>query len=404
MMLEKKALYGFLVALCLGGYPVLAAISAATGLPNYLLSMSVRSIMVVIGLTLFLTYRFRDSDCHIYFYAFSAFWIFYVLRIFSDTTAVPAVLSKPADYYWVFAIGGSLLPVLGLWALRTEDSIDSAFKFALPIMAVGGLIVALLGGVAVVSDSGAEYDSGRLRLDALNPISVGHFGASLAILSGWGVAVVRGGGSWVTGKMFCIFGMGLGLYLLLASASRGPLVAFLFVVLVLCFALDIRRMLIAVPIFALVGVAMFAVAQQFQADGQFALLSRVMDSRGGDDASVSARLIAFHGGWNQFLDNPFFGSGLEERQTGTYPHSVIIEAFMATGLVGGAVFLAMIIKSLVFSWNLLASRSRYGWVALIFIQYFVGTQFSGAIYGSTTFWAFMVILLAGLGFKVAKVT
>lgn len=402
MMLEKNTLYGFLVALCLGGYPLLAAISTATGLPNHYLSVAVRSLMVVIGLILFFTYRFRSTVGNINLFLFSIFWVFYILRIYADTTVVPGVLSKPSDYYWIFAIGGCFLPALGLWAFRSESSIDKAFEFAVPMMAVAGLVVAVLGGVAVVSDTGAEYDSGRLRLEVLNPISLGHLGGSLAILSGWGVAVLRGGGGRVAGRAVCSFGVVLGIYLLLASASKGPIVAFLIVILVFLFALDFRRMLIAVPIFFLVGVGMYAVAQQFEADGQFTLLSRLMGGVDGDDVGVSARLVAFYGGWNQFLANPFFGSGLEERQTGTYPHNVVIEAFMATGLVGGGVFVVMIGRALTSSWHLLVGRSHHGWVALIFIQYLVGAQFSGAIYGSTVFWVFMVILLSGFVFKVVQ--
>jgi O-antigen ligase len=92
----------------------------------------------------------------------------------------------------------------------------------------------------------------------------------------------------------------------------------------------------------------------------------------------------------QFMENPIFGSGMAEQETGDYPHNLWIEAFMATGVVGGVAMLVVTLKALKACMLVIKTQRQGAWVGLIFLQYLVAGLFSGAIWGSTAFWCFAV--------------
>ena len=65
------------------------------------------------------------------------------------------------------------------------------------------------------------------------------------------------------------------------------------------------------------------------------------------------------GAVNQFFESPVFGSFLEEKIFKEYPHNLLLESFMATGILGGLLF---VIYYLRFLWvtmrNIFRSNQR----------------------------------------------
>jgi O-antigen ligase len=96
----------------------------------------------------------------------------------------------------------------------------------------------------------------------------------------------------------------------------------------------------------------------------------------------------------QFADEPFLGSSLVEKNSGEYPHNLIVESFMATGVVGGIMFVAVLVIGLNSAVRILRFQPTAIWVALIFIQNVIGAQFSGSLWGSYQFWCFALAMLA----------
>ena len=73
------------------------------------------------------------------------------------------------------------------------------------------------------------------------------------------------------------------------------------------------------------------------------LLTFLRFSEISNDNSSVERFDQLRGGYNQFITNPLFGDFLEERVSKEYPHNLILESFMATGIFGGSLFLVFFI-------------------------------------------------------------
>jgi O-antigen ligase len=107
------------------------------------------------------------------------------------------------------------------------------------------------------------------------------------------------------------------------------------------------------------------------------------------DRSASMRIELMTSAWHGFKAQPLFGSGFEERTSGYYPHNVVVEAFMATGMLGGVIFLLLIAMTLRAALRLMLARDSQSWLAVLCIQYLVAAQFSGALYASMPMWGLM---------------
>jgi O-antigen ligase len=75
----------------------------------------------------------------------------------------------------------------------------------------------------------------------------------------------------------------------------------------------------------------------------------------------------------------------------TYPHNVFIETAMALGVIGLLPLIAMTLLCFWNSWQLL--RRGQLLLPLLFVQYFIGFQFSSALWGATAYWACTGLLL-----------
>ena len=185
----------------------------------------------------------------------------------------------------------------------------------------------------------------------------------------------------------------LGAGLLLSSSSRGPILASMTAICVLAISkLDRRRGLLIsglVIIFVALGPYLAATVES---TSQFSPIQRLTSF--GDDESVSLRAQMYRGALEQFADHPSFGDAIEEKTSQFYPHNLILEAFMATGIVGGLSFLILIFAALSRAWKILRRCSSETWIAVLFIQALVGSMFSGSLYGSGVMWMLMAGVFA----------
>lgn len=78
----------------------------------------------------------------------------------------------------------------------------------------------------------------------------------------------------------------------------------------------------------------------------------------------------------------------------TYPHNLFIETAMALGVIGLVMLFALLAKSARAAFRLAADRKLL--LPMLFAQYFVGAQLSGAIWGNSAFWAVTTLLVAHL--------
>lgn len=395
---KAKLDYIYLAVLVMSfpGYPLVAAFATMFGLPNTAMSIAMRALNFALALLLVLAGMVgrRGRGAPVLLLLLMVFWGAYVVRLYSDTLYDPPLLGREVTYYWIWAIGGSLVPMLGL-AMKSHrpQQADDYFRWLYLATLAACFLSLFLATGTVSTEAGAEYESGRLRLEALNPISLGHLGAMLVELSAWALLFHR---PWSRGsrRLLLLVGLAIGCYVLLAANSRGPILAtiacFLFL---LCFVSF--RYKFAVMAFLLAGaVAVVPLSLYLEEAHNINAFSRIFGMSLEQHAEQSSRLDLFASAFEVFWANPWFGGALEEPVTRGYPHNVIVESFMALGFFVTVLFIGVLVALCYRAATLFRRHPQYGWPALLFLQYLVGAQFSGSLYGSTFLWCAIGLLLS----------
>lgn len=396
----KKESIAFVVTLgAIFGYPLVAGLSTTLDLPNRPISLAMRASIALLSLYLILS-NINKTTAHlrgirrVIFLCTSIFVFLYLLRLTTITAFSPLVPLSTAIDFWVWAVGAMLLPVVGLSMARSYDTDWSSFyRLAFIVSFFASLLVAINASTYVTNEF-ETYDSGRARLETLNPILFGHLGASLFLLSLsslWQNARKRR-------KKLVIFvvGVALGSYLLITANSRGPFfstaAALFFAVLVL----SGRNKGIFTLMIIFVAIGLAPLLLWIENNLGITTYTRLFGQSLSYDVSVVARKDLYLAALQDFADYPFFGVGPGLTEPGLYPHNVTIEAFMTVGILGGLLFSAMQFLVFILLWQICRARRDLIWISMIVIQYVVAAQFSGALHSSAQFWAVIgVAVFAG---------
>lgn len=372
---RQSILVAWVFALAVSGYGLAGLLSAWLGMSSTATSIPFRlfaiaaSILLLVDASISRT-RFRVD------LALLAFWLLYLLRLSWDLVVqgVPGAGSA-----LVFFVATSLVPCAALVAATRhaqEPPIARTLLFLAGATSVMALVMWVFGfGRSAIVEGATD----RLYYESFNPISLGHAAATAVIAA---VALWRrASGIWL---VVLVGAIGAALLVLGVAASRGPVLA---LVAAVAFAAVARRQWFWLILPA--AVMAFAIPQLLTTDG-FDLLNRFATL--GDDESGLERLLYMARAVEQFLANPLFGSAFVELESGQYPHNLFIESAMAMGVVGLGLALVIAFRAFRSAWRF----ARRGEILLpmLFIQYFVGAQVSGAIWGSAALWATLALLLA----------
>lgn len=382
-------MFQYIVAWSILGFPLLALATTALGLPSTNLSIFFRTLAAAAALLLILL-RVRPAN-RIAVILFLTFWVVYFTRLAFTTIFDPGSLARPLSYYWIWSFGACFLPALAV-LLAFNPTAGDRLHFPLLIMAVMALSFAVFfGGTSFrrIDDSIAEI--GRLNVESLNPISMGHLGVS---------GVLLGICSFLTGRQrnnmvaLAVIAIILGGAITIQANSRGPLFAMAVSLAILFLAGARRRRTYAFGVLFMALLAVVAINQQDAIFSDAGVLWRFQAIFLGVDQSGIGRMISFEGAITQFLESPIWGDAIDERITGFYPHNVVLEAFMATGIAGGVPFLALILGAVAHAWKLVRQGSNQMWIGILAVQYITASMFSGAIYSTNTMWVLVVLTLS----------
>jgi O-antigen ligase len=97
--------------------------------------------------------------------------------------------------------------------------------------------------------------------------------------------------------------------------------------------------------------------------------------------------------WREYMDHPWLGSSIVERNALIYPHNAMVEAFMATGTFGGSAFALLILAAIYRAMKFIRRDPATAWIPVCFFQQLIGAMFSGGLYGNVPLWAMMAIVL-----------
>ncbi len=391
----QRSIFPELVLLgSLAGFPFVAAIADFFSLPSTLLSIALRATIFILCVIALIHVKKpkRQQTGETLIRLAMLFWIIYLIRLSYYTTAFPSNLRLTPALYWVWALGVCLIPMLSISSASGKQiDFDRSFRM-LFVVGFIAILMAYFSASTEVYRDGRLLDIGRIQLDSLNPISLGRLGAVMTALSIWLILKKRYFEFPNLARGAAVVAVAIGVYLMINSGSRGPVLALLSSLMLLTFASSIRRGVAMALIFMLLASAIYISAERFSILNMDALLGRFAAMQQMSDMAAQERLTSFGGAVAAFRDSPILGFGLEEPRTGFYPHNLVLEAFMSTGLIGGVIFLWICASGVLVSIRLFKSNNPDGWVGLLFIIYLVQGMFSGALYQSGEFWCSVAIL------------
>ena len=361
-----------LVVLAIHGYPLSAIVATAFGVAGDSAASSyvIRAVTVVMAAVILMGgARLASLDLWLALFGF-----IYLVRLIYDTAFVNG---DGASTALIFFLLSCLIPSLALALTR----LPFHERNVLTGLSVTGVLI-VIGTIAIVVllPGGANYfvENGRLGFEKLNPISLAH----VAVTTSLACLILYGSQRSHVRRLFIALLIVSAIVVMVMTGSRGPLIAYgICLLLMLAFRGQWHVIILA-------GVAAVAAYQLFDLTTLFDLAR--LDETGEGDSSLGRKFrlqVAF---W-EIVDHWQLGSSFTLPNSLEQPHNVIVEAWLATGIVGFTLFVAVILRGLFAALGALSSQHSI--IALLYIQTLVGAQFSGAIYSWEPLWISLALLL-----------
>jgi O-antigen ligase len=364
---NQGTLCAFLLAASLFGVQIVMVIPIFLSESTTPFSIVFRLICLFVSVYLIFKELFKLKAARIQFATVIAliFWITYTVRLIYDLEIAEVHLhsliyqNKKAMIYQ-FELGATLVPIIALMFNVKYINVRQLVSFyywaaLLNTLSIIYITIKLTGSISMEMFATRQAFSVGVEENSvfgtpINPIVVSISGASLFILSLSILLFLVKNKTYAIPKMnkkLLIFTIILGIITLFLGSSRGPLLSgILTSLLVIIFYLrsvkfSAKYTLITSGI--LVGL-FFSIAYYIDSNNiTLSMLDRIQKTA--DDQTTGQeehRDILFRTAINQFVENPLFGDQIFEKFDYSYPHNIIMEAFMATGIVGGIPLLIMI--------------------------------------------------------------
>ncbi|MDI1335926.1 MAG: O-antigen ligase family protein [Lacunisphaera sp.] len=401
-------------ALLFCGYPIVSFLPDFITLPDRAASIGFRALCLGLCLLLMAVGWARLKVQVWNLTLMLCFWTAYSARVIYDYLYVGLPGAMDFSDFTAYIYGISLATVLAMMAVRDLRRVRYAPLICV-ILCATTCILSMIYGVANFQ---VELTNRLSANDRLNPITLGHTATTLIVCALWYLLRPKGqkvsdetdeldlqqsGFMYLVGRLsslarvpVMLAAVIIGLYTLGLSASRAPAIA-LACCLVL-FVIWLRGRLVYLAVLTVAVLLTFI---------QLGFLSQILDlgvnlervsSYGmlDEDLNLSGgRMDLYLEAWNKFTGSPFFGDSLFLENM-LYPHNLILETLMATGLGGGVLLLLILGKALRNYLEQVRSSPIAFWLLLLFTQAFVGAMLSGSIFYDPMMWTTL-----SLGFGLA---
>lgn len=388
-------LYAALFVAQFFGFPLVSVIPVFAGMDSRPISIVYRISVVL--LTFLVVFRAVKEGWHFQKspFAITALALAFLLvgRMAWDAAIVRIPLDLPWTDEWVYLFGVTIFPMLAFVVVPTHECFDQIRKLSAWVGCA--TIVVVIAATIYVLRNARSF--GRLSTDTLNPISLAQMAISclIAINARAIAGIPREARSPIRSSMRWFMTI-VCILVVIASVSKGPILALLTVsVVAMLFrgrfdrtgrGLAIR--LVNLSIVLLLGMGLLFIVDRYT---PVQVISRFVNARG--DNSTSTRIDLINGALSQFESSPIVGSSFVEYTSKFYPHNIIIEVMMTNGIVGLAALIVTLFGCFYFVGRMLLCYPSERWIALLFIQYFVVSMFSGSLYFEAVIWATMLLVL-----------
>ena len=385
-----------LYALGMFGFGFILTLEKSLELPDRFLTVPYRFLMLLLSLSIIGTVWAKGKGLVVksYLFPLGVFWLAYALRFAVDVYVRELPLAQAPSDLFFYIVGMCLIPMIAILLHSSVRFAPAAVRTSLIVLGV------TCAAILLFSREILHTEFGRLRVDGgLNQITLGHLGVSLVILS---LFLLLSRQPIVHVSKLVLYALiTFGLLVIGLASSRGPLFALLVILpLLIFFALrQGRKMttLIVIVVAVLCIPSGVLLVKSLGSNIDQRLLSTVERTESGKES----RIDMWQSAWEDFLDYPLTGRALEGRYD-IYPHNLLIESFMATGMFGGGAFVWILLLGFRAALRLIGQSSEYAWIGFLFLQMTVYGCFSGSLWSLSGFWYMLAaVLVYGHGTCVA---
>ncbi len=308
------------------------------------------------------------------------FWFLITVRLTWDLWIVETPTAWSRTKYMWMVYGYTFVPMLAAFSQFPVRAILATNRWLI-------IVGTFIGPATLFLTLGGGRGSSlyRLQSELLNSISLGHIGAScvlIALVSFFSPHVSK------TLKAPCIIMGAFGIVMATLASARGPLLS-LAIVIILWLSVNTsswRNRLLAIFTALIVLLTIYSFSLRTERTTDYRPLARLEDTDISRGSEGEARVYLVSRALAVFSDDPLFGGALVEPESRSYPHNVIVESLMSLGVLGTALFITIIVIWCIAAVKAIKENNRLVWLAVLFIQYLVGSMFSGSLYTNVFIW------------------
>lgn len=339
----------------------------------------------IIVFSLFIIYRERRnvSFKNVSIISLALFWIFYIIKLiysFNNYSFNQEVLlSKNENIFRILFM--ILLPSIALLCIN-YNKID--FK------SIAKYSVTILCGLLVIN-----YIYGYIKLDHIFStyyIMYGHIGASLFIISLFLLLFCKKDYN----SFFLFFCLFLGLFNVIQSMARSPIVAIAVCSLYMIILKENKKYLLYIITLILLFIGLIILHEHY-GNEQITSFNRMYKSIAHGDTSSRGPL--YSRAIEIFNLNRWFG-GRILFEDGVHPHNIFLELLMGTGILGLIIYFLKfwpVVKNAALFWKIQKGNIYYKLIFALFLQYFTLVQTSCNLFNIPEFLYFSSMII-GIGY------
>lgn len=403
-----KRLIIWLIILNVFSYPITAVFISLSGQPSTPINIFLKTLYFSLALIiLFIIYLKEKGKVLRFSIPIFIFYAIYSLRLIYDISFRNIIFISPFFVYAYF-FGATLFPILVILFSYKYINYLTLTKYIFYILFLANISILIyvlffnnassiyeqLGSRGYIQSEGNDSDKGAI----LNPILIGYYGASLALLSFnlfFYQTVFR------IRTVFLILALVMGLFLILFGASRGPLFNFLVLLVLSLFVQFYRKKNKA--IFAIKSIIYISILtlllynplKTIISNENFSLFLRVtqfIENR--NLGEKEDRDYQFEGAIRDFIESPLIGKQYISTFDRFYPHNIFLEVFMATGIIGGFFFIIYLFYFFKSSYIVFSNKAYKNYTPFVFVGLFcfgLGLT-SGGLFVSPDIWILMILV------------
>jgi O-Antigen ligase len=373
--------FAVFIAVIVLAFPLAGVLSSVFGLSSNVLTTASRFVVFAVGIVVF-GRNFLAGQLRLPSLLLLLFFLAYGFRLMWSYFFEFKIDALVAFNFFILA---TLVPALiatthNRWVGNSTQLIDGIVWMGAIFLII---VVALrLSGVNDFAYSETSNSAlARQGFERLNPIALGATAAAIAGVALFGALSKRS----IFYRMVCVFDILTGLYMLLASGSRGPILGFAGSVVITALANRRARASVILGLIALLPLLLFSFVDVNQT------LERSRFATTGSDANSLERFIYYVEAWDAFLSSPIVGANFELPITLGWPHNIYLESLMAVGVTGGGLFFYLLFKTYRTAFGML--RRGPDALATILFQHSIIGLFSGSLWATSTLFVIMAVFL-----------